>query len=101
MNIVQIIKNEGGEYVLKGSEADIFVTYVSYLEDGTPRVYNKEKYVDIALSEGKKIKKISFDDFLKMLGMTNEELEDLPLPSIECLFREDAIIKDKKSKFKK
>mgnify|MGYP007002348390 CR=1 FL=1 len=30
--------------------------------------------------------------------MTNEELESLPLPLIECLFREDAVIKDKKSK---
>ena len=101
MNIVQIIKNEGGEYVLKGSEADIFVTYVSYHEDGMPWQCNREKHVDIALSEGKTIKKVSFDEFLNMLGMTNEELENLPLPSIDCLFREDAIIKDKKSKYLK
>ena len=100
MNLVQIIKNEGGEYILKGSEGDIFVTYASFHEDGTPWVCNREKYVDIALSEGKTIQKISFDDFLRILGMTNEELEALPLPSIDCLFREDAIIKDKKSKYK-
>ena len=30
--------------------------------------------------------------------MTNDELEKLPLPPIDCIFREDAIIKDKKFK---
>ena len=100
MNLVQIIKNEGGEYVLKGSEADIFVTYASFHDDGTPWLCNREKYVDIALAEGKQIQKMTFDEFLSMLGMTNEELESLPLPPIDCIFREDAIIKDKKFKRK-
>ena len=36
MNIVQIIKNEGGKYVLKANEADIFATYENSREDGTP-----------------------------------------------------------------
>ena len=100
MNLVKIIKNEGGEYVLKGSEADIFVTYESFHEDGTLWTCNREKCVDIALFEGKQIKKISFDEFLDMLGMTNEELENLPIPPIDCIFREDAIIKDQKFKRK-
>ncbi len=100
MNLVQIIKNEGGEYVLKGSEADIFVTYASFHEDGTPWLCNREKYVDIALAEGKQIQKMTFDEFLSMLEMTNEELESLPLPPIDCLFREGAVIKDKKMKRK-
>lgn len=95
MNIVQIIKNEGGEYVLKGSETDIFVTFTSFHKDGSPWICKREKYIDTAISEGKMIKKISFDEFLTMLGITNEELESMPLPSIECLLREDAIIKDK------
>lgn len=93
-------QNEGGEYVLKGSEADIFVTYASFHEDGTPWLCNREKYVDIALAEGKQIQKMTFDEFLSMLGMTNEELESLPLPPIDCLFREGAVIKDKKMKCK-
>lgn len=98
MNLVQMIKNEGGEYVLKGSEADIFVTFASYHEDGTPWVCNREKYVDIAISEGKQVQKLSFEEFLSMLGITNEELENMPLPSIECIFKKDAITKDKKFK---
>lgn len=96
MNLVQIITNEGGEYVLKGSLSDIFVTYQQILEDGSVRDCNREKYVDIAISEGKPILKITFDEFLKIIGLTNEELEALPLPSIECMFKKDSIIKDKK-----
>lgn len=96
MNLVQIIKNEGGEYVLKGSEADIFVAYAAFREDGTPWLCNREKYVDMAIAEGKKIEKVTFDEFLTLLGMTNEELERLPLPPIDCIFREDAVIKDRK-----
>lgn len=98
MNLVQIIKNEGGTYVLKGSESDIFVTYEAYHEDGTPRFCSRLKYVDIAIGEGKPIKKVTLDEFLSILGITNDELEAMPLPSIDCLFREDAIIKDKKRK---
>ena len=72
MNMVQIIKNKGGEYVLKRSEADIFVTYTSYHENGTPWLCNREKYVDIAISEGKNIKKVTFDEFPVLVGMTDE-----------------------------
>ena len=97
MNLVQIIKNEGGEYILKGSECDIYVYYHSFREDGTPWLCNREKYVDLAISKGKAIKKISFDEFLDALGMTNEQLETMPLPPIDCLFRKNAVITDKKN----
>lgn len=64
MNVVQIIKNEGGDYILKANDADIFVTYPRFYEDGTPCNCNREKYVDIALTEGKKIQKMTFNEFL-------------------------------------
>ena len=96
MNLVQIIVNEGGTYVLKGSESDIFVTYVSYKEDGTPWFCNREKYVDSAIAEGKQIEKMSLDEFLLMINLTQEQLEAMPLPPIDCLLKKDANIKDKK-----
>ena len=96
MNIVQIVKNEGGKYVSKGDEADIFVTYESFHEDGTPWECNRLKYVKEAIANGASIKIINFNQFLEMLGMSNEELESLPLPPIDCLFKEGAIIKDKR-----
>lgn len=100
MNLVQIIKNEGGEYTLKASDADLFVTFATYKDDGMPWYCNRENCVDSLIAEGKGIQKITFEEFLYMLGMTNEELECLPLPPIDCLFREDAIIKDRKMKRK-
>lgn len=100
MNIVQIIKNEGGEYILKGSESNLFVTYESFDETGKPHGCNRLKYVKEAIENGSSIEIITFDQFLEMLGMTNDELESLPLPPIDCIFREDAVIKDKRLKRK-
>ena len=33
-----------------------------------------------------------------MLGLTEQELDELPMVSFDCLYREDAIIKDPKAK---
>ena len=96
MNIVQIIKNEGGKYVLKANEADIFATYENFCEDGTPFECNWLKYIEEANANGSLIKIINFDQFLEILGMSNQELELLSLPPIDCIFKEGAIIKDKK-----
>lgn len=98
MNIVQIIKNEGGEYVMKSSEANLFVIYERLDETGKPYSCNRLKYVNEAIENGAAIQKATFEEFLGMLGTTNEELENLPLPSIDCLLREDAIIKNKKTR---
>lgn len=98
MNIVQLVKNNGGEYVLKASNADMFVTYQSFKDDGSLWFCTREGYVDKAIEEGKMIQKISFNDFLYLLGITEQELENLPLPSLDCLFRKGAIIKDNKKR---
>ena len=98
MNLVQIITNEGGEYILKGSESDIFVTYESFREDGTPWLCNREKYVNEAINAGKRIEKMSFEAFLNLLDLTNDQLECMSLPPLDCLFREGAIIKDKRKR---
>lgn len=78
MNIEQIIKNEGGKYVLKASEDDIFATYENFREDGTPLECNWLKYIEEVNANGSSIKIIDFDQFLEILGMSNQELESLP-----------------------
>lgn len=98
MNLVQIVKNNGGEYILKASNADIFVTYRSLDENGVQRFCTRESYVDKAIGEGKQIKKMTLEEFLDLLDLTEEKLESLPFPSLECLLRKDAIIKDKNMK---
>ena len=95
-NIVQILCNLGAEYVLKASRADIFVKYDLYLEDGTLKGCSKSKYVEEAISNGANIKVISFNDFLTMINISEEELNSLPMVSLDCLLREDANIKNRK-----
>lgn len=79
MNLVQIIKNEGGEYILRASDADIFVTYASYNKEGNLRTCNREKYVDEAIKKGKTIEKFSLNQFLKILEVTEVELRQRQL----------------------
>lgn len=100
MNLVQIITNEGGKYVLKGSEANIYVKFDTFREDGTPYNCSRFEYVLKANGEGANIEIISIDEFLNRLHITNEELEAMPLPSLDCLLREDAIITDRRLKKK-
>lgn len=95
-NIVQILCNLGAEYVLKASRADIFVKYDSYLEDGTIKECSKSKYVKEAIEKGANIKVIDLNEFLSMINTTEEELDKLPMVSLDCLLREDANIKNRK-----
>jgi len=95
-NIVQILCNLGAEYVLKASTADVFVTYDSYLEDGSLRECSKSKYVKEVNSNGANIKVIDLNEFLSMISTSEEELNSLPMVSLDCLLREDANIKNRK-----
>jgi len=98
LNIVQMLCNKGATYVMKASLCDVFVTYKVLNEDGTERTCSKSKYVNKAVEEGANIKIVSFDEFVGMLGLTEQELDELPMVSFDCLYREDAIIKDPKAK---
>ena len=94
MNIVQILANEGGKYVYIGAESDLYVRYDIYDEEGKPRRCPRLKYVEEANANGKCIEIITFDKFLSLIGLTSEELDALPFPSLDCLSREDSYIKD-------
>ena len=83
---------------MKASLCDVFVTYKVLNEDGTERACSKNKYVNEAIEEGANIRVISFDEFVEMLGLTEAKLDELPMVSLDCLYRKDAIIKDPKDK---
>jgi len=97
LNIVQILCNLGATYIMKASLADYFVTYDVFNEDGTTKTCSKSKYVNEAINNGSNIKIILFNEFLKMLNTNEEELDNMPMVSFDCLYREDAVIKDKKT----
>jgi hypothetical protein len=73
------------------SECDVFVKFNN--EDDIE--CQRTKY---AMKNGDSIKIIDFDEFLKMLDLTREELDGSPMVSFECLYRDDAKIDDKKIK---
>lgn len=95
-NIVQILCNLGAEYVLKASTADVFVKYESYFEDGTLNDCSKSRFVKEAIENGANIKVVDLNEFFSMIGITEEELNNLPMVSLDCLLREDANIKNEK-----
>lgn len=100
MNLVQLIYNESGVYTSKGSECDLYVSYESFKEDGTPSSCPREKSVDIEIRDGKSIEKIEFVEFLKILNLTNEQLEAMPFPKLNCLFASSDTIRDTKTRIK-
>ena len=87
MRIVQLICDCGGEYVKKASTADIFVKY-HLLEDGEERRCSKYEFVQEEIKNGKDIRVMEFDDFLKMIGITEKGLNELPIEDYEYLMDE-------------
>ena len=85
LKIVQMICDCGGEYVKKASIADIFVSYED-VENG--RTCTKQKFVEEAISNGAKIQMMSFEEFLKQLNLTKEELNALPDEDVAYLLDE-------------
>ncbi len=63
LQIIQSVTNHGGEYIKKGSLADIFVTYKS------DRECSRLKYVNDAILEGKNIEIVEFNDFINLLSI--------------------------------
>ena len=82
---------------MKASTADIFVKYDAYNEDGTIKECSKLKYVTEAINNGSNVKIILFNEFLEILGIAEESLDNMPMVSFDCLYREDAVIKDRKT----
>ena len=85
LKIVQMICDCGGEYVKKASIADIFVSYED-IENG--RTCTKQKFVEEAIAKGAKIQIMSFEEFLKQLNLTEEELNALADEDVDYLLDE-------------
>ena len=96
MNLIQIIVNESGTYVLRADQCNMYVTYDGAFEDGTPYNCKRKRFVEDINKDETRIEVIAFADFLKLLNIAEEELDNLPLPSLECFLREDAIIKGRR-----
>lgn len=96
MNIVQMIVNEGGTYVIRADQSNMYVAYDGAFEDGTPYNCKRKGFVEEINKQEPKIEIVSLGEFLKLLNITEEELDNMPLPSLECFLREGAISKGRK-----
>lgn len=98
LNLIQLIIDEGGKFILKASESDIFIKYDTYDDEGNLCDDLRYNYVVDANQNGSNIEIIEFKEFLKIFELNEEELDAMPLPSFNFLLSNDAIIKNKKTK---
>lgn len=94
LNIAQILCNKGAIYVRKASLCDVFVTFKEIDDNGNEKECLKSKLINDEIAKGANIKIISFDSFLEILGLTKEKLDNLPLVSFDCLYKDNVYIKD-------
>ena len=88
LKIIQRIKNLGGEYVKKGSLADIFVKQDAPVKDENGELIPCSKYnyvLEAIEKERKKIEILEFDEFLKLIDLSKEQLENMPNVDVEYL----------------
>ena len=86
LNLAQMVADRGGTIKLKASESDIVVNYDLFDEDGNKQRDTKVEYAQEAINNGAHISIISLDE---------NKLKEMPVPSFECLYKKDAIIKNK------
>ena len=82
---------------MKASKGTIFVPYPVLKEDGTEKRCSKANFVKEANEQGANIRTMSFEDFLAIFNLTEAQLDELPMVSFDCLCREGAIIKYRKT----
>ena len=87
LSLVQLLTNHNATYKLRASDNDIFVTCEMKDDEGNLRYCSRLKYVNDAIKEGKDIKIISFDELLKALNVTEEELSAMPFPAPSSFYK--------------
>ena len=87
LSLVQLLANHNATYKMRASDNDIFVTYDARDDEGNIRHCSRLKHVNDAIAEGKDIKIISFDELLKILNVTEEELSTMPFPDASSFYK--------------
>ena len=102
LSLVQLLTNHNATYKMRASDNDIFVSYNAKDKAGKLRFCSRFKYVNEAIAKGKNIKIISFDELLKILNVTEEELSTMPFPDANSFIIKPKVRqKEKEPKFEK
>ncbi len=94
LNLIRLISNEGGQVILKASEADIVIKYKLINEDGTEHRDTRFEYALEANEGGAHIEIIEFNELLERLGITENELDAMDFPSFDFMYEDGCVIKD-------
>ena len=100
LNLIQLITNNGGKYITKASKSDLFIKYDLLQEDGSFREDTKLNYVVEANNNGANIEIISFDELLRRLKITEQELDEMPLPLLDFSANQNNVPKVREKTFK-
>ena len=87
LSLVQLLTNHNATYKMRASDNDIFVTCDVNDDEGNIRHCSRLKHANDAIAEGKDIKIISFDELLKILNVTEEELSTMPFPDASSFYK--------------
>ena len=93
LNLIRLISKEGGQVILKASDADIVVKYKLKHEDGTEQYDSRAESALKANEMGAHIAIIELDELLKRLGITEQELDAMEFPSFDFLYEDGCVIK--------
>ncbi len=89
LNLVQMIKNEGGAYTSNINKSQIYISYDKYDKDGNLIICDTDEMV----KKKANIEILSFPMLLKRLNITEEYLDSLPRVSFDFFYDSNAHIK--------
>ncbi|MBQ8288001.1 MAG: hypothetical protein IJX76_04420 [Clostridia bacterium] len=80
LKITELIAAAGGRYVQKASQCSLFVACEEIDGAGNLMPDKRRSFVENAIEEGSEARIILLPDLLAMLGITEDELNELPFP---------------------
>lgn len=83
LNLSRIVAEEGGTVFMNSDKSDLFVKYDVLLEDGTLKKDGKLNHVLESNREGGNTEITDFREFLSRLSLTEEKLDEMPMPAID------------------
>lgn len=81
LKLIQLLANQGCIYNAKVSENDFYVPTNEELESEEIRE-NTRYYSATQMNDGRKVELLLYDDLLKILGITQEELTEMEMPQV-------------------
>ncbi len=80
LSIIQLLINVGATYIFKATTADVFIRCDTDV-DCADMHCSRHEYVNNAIADGANITILTIDELLDQLGITHQQLQDMPYPT--------------------